>query len=134
MTDHEIEDLARYWILYQEAWDRGGGPCRECTLLQWAYNLVDDMVVDRPEECWKLLLAVRRLDRSEMIEQILAAAVFEDLMSLHGSKLIDKVEAEARRNPHFVGVILASYKVNMSDEVWGRLKAIVRDSVATQVA
>lgn len=134
MTDREIEDLARYWILYQEAWDRGGGPCKECTQLQWAYNQVDDMVIDRPEETWKLMLAVRRLDRSEMIEQILAAAVFEDLMALHGSKLIDRVEAEARRNPSFLGVILASYKVNMSDQVWDRLKAIVRSSVDTKVA
>jgi hypothetical protein len=92
------------------------------------------MVIDRPEECWKLMVAVRRLDRSEMIEQILAAAVFEDLMSLHGSKLIDRVEVEVSRNPSFLGVILASYRVNMSDEVWDRLKAIVRDSVVTQVA
>jgi hypothetical protein len=134
MTDREIEDLARYWILYQQAWDRAGGPCMECTQLQWAYNQVDDLVIDWPEESWKLLLAVRRRDRSEMIEQILAAAVFEDLMALHGSKLIDRVEEEARRNPSFVGVILASYKASMSDQVWNRLKAVVGSAVTTQVA
>ena len=49
MTALEIQDLARNWIRYQEAWERVGGPCRECTELQWAYNLVDDMVIDRPE-------------------------------------------------------------------------------------
>src|ERR1700761_8862295 len=64
MTALEIDDLARHWILYQEAWERGGGPCRECTQLQWAYNLVDDLVVDRPEESWQLLLAVRRFDKT----------------------------------------------------------------------
>jgi hypothetical protein len=92
------------------------------------------MVIDWPEETWRLLLAVRRLDRTEMIEQILAAAVFEDLMALHGSKLIDRVEAEARRNPSFVGVILACYKGHMADQTWDRLKAIVHSSVGTKVA
>ncbi len=124
MTVLEIEDLARNWIRYQEAWERGGGPCRECTALQWAYNLVDDMVVDRPEESWELILAVRRFDRSAMIEQMLAAAVFEDLMSVYGESLIDRVEAESKRDPSFIGVIRSSYKAHISDEIWSRLQAL----------
>ncbi len=124
MTALEIQDLARNWIRYQEAWERVGGPCRECTELQWAYNSVDDMVVDRPEETWQLILAVRRIDRSEMIEQMLAAAVFEDLMSVYGATLIDRVEAEAKRDPSFLGVIRSCYRGHISDEVWSRLQAL----------
>ena len=133
MTALEIEDLARNWIRYQEAWERVGGPCRECTALQWAYNLVDDMVVDRPEESWQLILAVRRYNRSVMIEQMLAAAVFEDLMSVYGATLIDRVEAEVKRDPTFVGVIRSSYKAHMSEEVWSRLKAIADPAVFLQL-
>ncbi|MGD0646507.1 MAG: DUF6869 domain-containing protein [Acidobacteriaceae bacterium] len=133
MTALEIEDLARNWIRYQEAWERVGGPCRECTALQWAYNLVDDMVVDRPEESWELLLAVRRFDQSVMIEQMLSAAVFEDLMSVHGATLIDRVEAEAKRDPTFIGVIRGCYRAQMSDEVWSRLKAIADPAVFLQL-
>jgi hypothetical protein len=124
MTALEIQDLARNWIRYQEAWERVGGPCRECTELQWAYNSVDDMVIDRPEESWQLILAVRRLNQSAVIEQMLAAAVFEDLMSVYGATLIDRVEAESKRDPSFIGVIRSSYKAHMSDEVWSRLKAL----------
>ena len=124
MTALEIQDLARNWIRYQEAWERVGGPCRECTELQWAYNSVDDMVVDRPEETWQLILAVRRIDRSEMIEQMLAAAVFEDLMSVYGATLIDRVEEESKRDPSFIGVIRSCYRGHISDEVWSRLQAL----------
>jgi len=133
MTALETEDLARNWIRYQEAWERVGGPCRECTALQWAYNLVDDMVVDRPEESWQLILAVRRFDRSVMIEKMLAAAVFEDLMSVYGATLIDRVEAEAKRDPSFIGVIRSSYKAHMSDEVWARLKALADPATFLQL-
>lgn len=133
MTAQEIDNVARNWIRYQEAWERGGGPCRECTALQWAYNAVDDMVVDRPEETWQLMLAVRRIDRSEMIEQMLAAAVFEDLMSVYGARLIDRVEAESRRDPSFIGVIRSSYRAQMSDEVWSRLKALADPAVFLQL-
>ncbi len=124
MTALEIENIARNWIRYQEAWERGSGPCRECTALQWAYNEVDDMVVDRPVESWQLILAVRRFDRSEMIEQMLAAAVFEDLMSAYGPMMIDRVEAESKRDPSFIGIIRSSYKANISDEIWSRLRAL----------
>jgi hypothetical protein len=133
MTALEIQDLARNWIRYQEAWERVGGPCRECTELQWAYNLVDDMVIDRPEESWQLILTVRRLNRTTVIEQMLAAAVFEDLMSVYGATLIDRVEAEVKRDPTFVGVIRSSYKAHMSEEVWFRLKAIADPAVFLQL-
>jgi hypothetical protein len=133
MTALEMDDLARNWIRYQEAWERVGGPCRECTELQWAYNAVDDMIVDRPEESWQLILAVRRHNQSEMIEQMLAAAVFEDLMSVYGAILIDRVEEEAKRDPTFVGVIRSSYRAHMSDEVWTRLKAIADPATFLQL-
>jgi len=133
MTALEMDDLARNWIRYQEAWERVGGPCRECTELQWAYNAVDDMIVDRPEESWQLILAVRRINPSEMIEQMLAAAVFEDLMSVYGALLIDRVEEEAKRDPTFVGVIRSSYRAHMSDEVWSRLKAIADPATFLQL-
>ncbi len=133
MTALEIDNIARNWIRYQEAWERGGGPCRECTALQWAYNAVDDMVIDRPEETWQLMLAVRRINQSEMIEQMLAAAVFEDLMSVYGARLIDRVEAESKRDPSFIGVIRSSYRAQMSDEVWSRLKALADPTVFLQL-
>ncbi len=133
MTALEIDNIARNWIRYQEAWERGGGPCRECTALQWAYNAVDDMVIDRPEETWQLMLAVRRINKSEMIEQMLAAAVFEDLMSVYGARLIDRVEAESKRDPSFIGVIRSSYRAQMSDEVWSRLKALADPTVFLQL-
>ena len=133
MTALEMDDLARNWIRYQEAWERVGGPCGECTELQWAYNAVDDLIVDRPEESWQLILAIRQLNQSEMIEQMIAAAVFEDLMSVYGALLIDRVEAEAKRDPTFVGVIRSSYRAHMTDEVWGRLKAIADPATFLQL-
>ena len=133
MTALEIQDLARNWIRYQEAWERVGGPCRECTELQWAYNAVDDMIVDRPEESWQLILAVRRINKSEMVEQMLAAAVFEDLMSVYGATLIDRVEEEAKRDPSFVGVIRSSYRAHMTEDVWSRLKAIADPATFLQL-
>ena len=133
MTALEMDDLARNWIRYQESWERVGGACRECTELQWAYNAVDDMIVDRPEESWQLILAVRRINSSEMIEQMLAAAVFEDLMSVYGALLIDRVEEEAKRDPTFIGVIRGSYRAHMTDEVWARLKALADPATFLQL-
>jgi len=68
-----------------------------------------------------------------MIEQMLAAAVFEDLMSVYGALLIDRVEEEAKRDPTFVGVIRSSYRAHMSDEVWSRLKAIADPATFLQL-
>jgi hypothetical protein len=124
MTDLEIDDLAREWIAYQEASEGAGQNCREVSELQWVYNLVDEMIREQPEETWKFVLAVRRLDRSEMIERDLACQVFEDVMSAHGATLIERVEAEAKRDPSFVRLIELSYRLEMTDDVWSRLQLL----------
>jgi hypothetical protein len=118
MTQGELSALADAWIAH---WDlREGSDERR---LSEAADLYD-MEYDDPETLWLLILVIHQKDQSILIQQVLSAGPIETLLTLHGDKFIDRIEAEARRDPMFAKVLGGVWKNAMSDSVWERVQAV----------
>jgi len=50
--------------------------------------------------------------------------MIEDLLSMHGDKFIDRIEAEARTDPSFAKLLGGVWKSQMSDQLWERVQAV----------
>lgn len=62
-------------------------------------------------------------DPSHATFQNIASGPLEDLLSLHGSELIEQIEIEARRNPAFNLLLGGVWQNDMPSEIWERIQA-----------
>ena len=88
--------------------------------------VVDRLAREEPEVGWSVILAIlERIDAepSSRLFQVLAAGPLEDLLSHHGSALVDRVEAEAQRNPRFNLLLGGVWQNTMTEQVWSRVQA-----------
>jgi hypothetical protein len=81
-----------------------------------------DAVHDAPEVAWAAILQI--LDRELTEEQIsiLAAGPLGDLLAKHGSKFIERIECEAKKNPHFNYLLGGVRKSEIANDVWERVQ------------
>jgi hypothetical protein len=78
----------------------------------------------KPEVQWDVILeAVRQASDDADLGHI-AAGPIEGLLGWHGPTWIERVEAEARRDPKFARAVTGVWKYMMTDEVWERIKAV----------
>lgn len=120
MTDPEILELADGWVAYWRAPEDSA----EQRALFWATDAERELVRNRPQEAWKLILAVLAKDDSSEIQEVLSAGPLEDLLADHGESIIATVEAEARANPSFAVLLGGVWQNAMSAEVWARVQAV----------
>jgi hypothetical protein len=119
MTNIELAFLADAWIGYWQASD--GSPEREAHA--WATDLYD-LQYEAPETLWALILQIHLRNKSIAIQQVLSAGPLEDLLAKHGEEFIDRVEAEARKDPLFAKLLGGVWQNSMSDKVWIRLQSV----------
>ena len=117
MRQIDLRLLADNWIAY---WH--GNSAKRIELSE-ATDLYDFTYVE-PEKLWLLILEIHSRERSIAIQQILSAGPVEDLLAKHGESFIERVEAEARRDPQFAKLLGGVWKSTMSDSVWDRLQAV----------
>jgi hypothetical protein len=121
LTDEERdEDLARAWIRYMSAETRS----EERNSLFWAWERMSYLKDYLPEKAWTTILLIWSMDQSQRTMQNLSAGPIEDLLSNHGPRMIEKVEAQARLDSSFAKLLGGVWKLNMTDEVWARLQAV----------
>ena len=60
------------------------------------FDEVYDLAYEDPEDLWKVILEIHRLDQTQQIDLVLSAGPIEDLLAKHGDEFIVRVEAEAR--------------------------------------
>ena len=60
-----------------------------------------DVVHEEPEVAWLAILQILQRALSAEETSVLAAGPLEDLLALHGTQFIERVESEAVRNPRF---------------------------------
>ena len=87
-------------------------------------TVVFDMILDHPERSWPVILEILARDQGVAIIEVLSAGPLEDLLAKHGPAFIDRVEAEARRNPVFAKLLGGVWKSQMTDEIWARVQAV----------
>jgi hypothetical protein len=119
MNQAELCSLADAWINYWHA--PKGSPGREINA--WAADLYD-LEHNEPEMLWLLILEIHRRDQSAAIQEVLSAGPIEDLLTKHGENFIDRVQAEARKDPLFAKVLGGVWQNRMSDAVWKRLQSV----------
>jgi hypothetical protein len=85
------------------------------------------MTHERPEDGRAFILEVLASDNSTPVVESLSAGPLEDLLTYHGATLIDRVEAEARRNPKFASLLGGVWKNAMSDDTWRRVQGVWTD-------
>ena len=119
MNHEELSLHADAWVNYYRA--PGNSPEREANA--WAIDLFD-LIYDEPETLWLLIQEIHHRDQSLAVRQMLSAGAIEDLLSQHGENFIDRVEAEARKDPSFAKVLGGVWQNTMSDAVWKRLQSV----------
>lgn len=119
MLEPDLAALAEEWIAY---W-----------LLPEASRRVEvggagdhawDLCQDAPEKAFEFVLQVLRQNHTSHILEVLSAGPLEDILTKHGERMIDRVEAEARSNPIFATLLGGVWQNEMSDEVWRRVQAV----------
>jgi hypothetical protein len=119
MKQDELCSLADAWISY---WHAPKGSLERETNA-WATDLYD-LECNDPETLWLLILEIHHRDQSIVIQQVLSAGPIEELLARHGENFIDRIEAEARKDPLFATVLGGVWQNSMSDEVWKRLQSV----------
>ena len=66
-----------------------------------AWEQVHDMVGDRPEEGWTLILQLIERAADEQVLAYIAAGPLEDLIKWHGPQFIERIEAHASIDAKF---------------------------------
>ena len=113
------EKLIQGWLSLQRA--REGSPDHERFF--WAHGEFSELVEERPEDAWPLILEILRREQDEEVLSVLAAGPLEELLSRHGSAFIERVESEASSNARFRWLLGGVYKLFMTDEIWARVRA-----------
>jgi hypothetical protein len=76
-----------------------------------------------PETAWQAVLRIMQHDLSNDQVAVLAAGPVESLLSWHGPRFIDRIEAEAHRNPLFSHVLGGVWRQDMPDDIWQRVES-----------
>ena len=88
------------------------------------YRVRFELPSEEPELCWRLIEVARKGDLSEKQLAVVSAGPFEDLMSVHGEQFIERVEAEARRDPKMRFLLGTVWRGKMSATVWDRVQRL----------
>lgn len=107
--------LKEKWIEYTRSNDKS---------LFEAWQVLNDLVFNQPQEAWKVILEIIEETNSDEIIGNLAAGPFEDILSEHGDFFIDEVEIKTRQNPKFTKLVLGVYQGGMSESVWSRIQVL----------
>jgi len=119
MSGAELEHLSDQWIEFTCTPEDSP----EYMERFWVFEKMLDLIWYQPEDAWQLILAIYNKDQSWKVKAQLAAGPVEDLLAHHGAQFIDRVEAEAGKNPAFANLLGGVWQNSMSEDVWQRLCA-----------
>jgi hypothetical protein len=113
----DADDL-RIWVdAYIEA-QQEPRPLEEGNPHWWAVNRFWEA---DPEDCWLAILATLSREPPAKVLGVLAAGPLEDLVEYHGSRFIERIEAEARRSSTFRSLLSMVWK-SSTPEIWARIE------------
>jgi len=116
----DAKKIAQRWI------NRWSSPAGQKTPEAEADDSWFDLPKENPELCYSVILYALRsvpADPANPVFRHLAAGPLEDLLAAHGSKLIERIETEARKSPTFNLLLGGVWQNAMTPEVWGRVQA-----------
>jgi len=117
--DEQIRLLAEAWITYHRA-DCNSSESRATAWSTDLYDLEDH----HPELLWRLILAIHKRDQSARIQQVLSAGPVESLLTQHGGRFIERVEAQAKADPAFAALLGGVWQNEMPEAIWRRVQQV----------
>ena len=106
MNDQKLNELVAAWF----EGDGGGTMHEACS--------------QDPETAWQSILQILTRELADDEKSLLAAGPLEDLLALHGSTFIDRMEAEAKRNPRFNDLLGGVWPRRIPREIWERIEKV----------
>lgn len=124
-TYHRYKELGRPLEYLAECWARGwSSDSVEKEQYDWACMEPVDDARELPERAWEFILLAIDTPLCAPHLGVLAAGALEDLLCLHGDVFIDRIEAQARRDPRFAHVLGGVWQSQMSEPVWARVQRV----------
>jgi hypothetical protein len=90
----------------------------------WASIEMDLLCIDKPKECWGVVLNILSRTNDEWVLTNLAAGPVESLLANHGEMTICWIEDEAKKNQRFRMMLGDVWRNLISDEVWQRIQRV----------
>ena len=113
-----IAALAERWIAFWAAPERSP----ERSALMPAFNEATKLVASSADGAWQLVIEILRQSPGPAILDALAAGPLEEMLTLHGSTVIERLETEAATNPAFAILLAGIWQGLMPDDVWERVQ------------
>ncbi len=117
MTKEEFNNWVSAYIEAEDAPEK----LNENNSLFWAVEQFMNLNYENPEICWEAILEILERNPSDKVIAVLAAGPLEDLIEVHGSLFIDRIEKEARRNPRFRHLLGGVWQ-SSTPEIWARVE------------
>ena len=116
----ELRETAKTWI---EMWNLDvDDPERE--KYEWVDDYEYEVVYENPDKALDLVLEILKQPISNRTKEVLAAGPLEQVLAVHGSKIILRVEKLARNNAIFANLLGGVWQNSMSEEVWERVQSV----------
>ena len=80
--------------------------------------------MNSPDEARDFIVSVWCVDQSPIIAENLSAGPLEDLLTMRGGIVIDRIEAKAKQDPTFAVLLGGVWRRGISEVVWSRVLAI----------
>ena len=119
LSDSENQLILESWIRYETEPLRPG---RDRDF--WAVEKLKDITHRDPDRAYSLILRLLESPKLDKFVEVLAAGAIEDLLTLHGPTVIERVEQEARRNPDFAFALGGIWQNAMTDEIFTRVQSV----------
>jgi hypothetical protein len=92
----------------------------------WASAKLNRIISSVPDLAWDLITTLIEAAPSEDALAFFAAGPLEDLLSDHGPRVIDKLEARVGANAKFLRAVQHLRRLQMTDDVWARVQRAAR--------
>jgi hypothetical protein len=120
-VEGESGHLVESWIKRYELIESQGKDSKEAKTLFWAFDELDDICRNAPEDALTLINRILASTQNEFVLANLAAGPLETLLGKHGQKIILEVERYAKADARFRELLGSVWQNLMDDQTWGRV-------------
>lgn len=93
----------------------------------WAIEHFVDLEADHPEVIWAAIITILKKAPAERVLANLASGPLEELIELHGTEYISRIEKEAQENPPFRSLLHGVWETT-NPAIWARVVRARLDS------
>lgn len=118
----ELDELINDWLNYIYSMKKAKTKSEEDKLKPYDMELMEDCIIKKmPNLALSIILKILDKDSSDIVMEVLSAGELEELLSLHGEKIIKIIEETAKKNSKFKKLLGGVWQGEMPDEIYKRV-------------